>query len=239
VNRVAVKKLLKQHGGGFAKALGIQLRGGREGEVFKWFLASFLYGARITGSIAAKTYQEFERRGVVTPEKIRKTGWHGLVEILDAGGYVRYDFSTATRLLSISDNLIEHYGGKLNNVHDSASNPKDLENRILGIGKGIGSVTANIFLRELRCIWSKADPALSDLAMMAAEHLGWRTARSHGSMLEQLNDQWKNVHVQGSSFIDFEAALVRLGRDYCRKKRHANCPMVSWCATARQAASAG
>jgi hypothetical protein len=38
-----------------------------------------------------------------------KTGWDGLVSTLDAGGYVRYDFKTATKLLEVMKNLIDQY----------------------------------------------------------------------------------------------------------------------------------
>ena len=39
-------------------------------EIFKWFLASILYGKRISYKIAERTYKEFEKRGILTPEKI-------------------------------------------------------------------------------------------------------------------------------------------------------------------------
>jgi hypothetical protein len=35
----------------------------------------------------------------LTPKQILKTGWDDLVKILDEGGYTRYDFKTADRLL--------------------------------------------------------------------------------------------------------------------------------------------
>ncbi len=43
------------------------------------------------------------------PETIVKTGWDGLVSALDAGGYVRYVFKTATKLLEVMKNLIDQY----------------------------------------------------------------------------------------------------------------------------------
>jgi len=46
-----------------------------------------------------QTYYEFEKRKVNTPDAIIDTGWDGLVGILDTGGYTRYDFKTATKLL--------------------------------------------------------------------------------------------------------------------------------------------
>ncbi len=30
-------------------------------------------------------------------------------------------------------------------------------------------------------------------------------------------------------FADFESALVRLGKEWCRKEKHAHCPMREWC----------
>ena len=69
---------------------------------FRWFVASILFGARISEQIAANTYRCFEAAGIVdAPDKIIGAGWDRLVEILDAGGYVRYDFSTAAKLLDI------------------------------------------------------------------------------------------------------------------------------------------
>ena len=77
---------------------------------FKWFLAAILFGARISENIAANTYRLFDQYDVSTPEKIRAAGWDDLVKILDEGGYVRYDFSTATKLLDIVRTLTEEYG---------------------------------------------------------------------------------------------------------------------------------
>src|SRR5512136_2799029 len=101
-----VEKLLTKIGVKFSRELGIELAGGDPAEICKWFLAAKLFGARISTDIAIRTFREFQRCGVVTPERILATGWDGLVAILDAAGYTRYDFSTASRLLAIMDNLI-------------------------------------------------------------------------------------------------------------------------------------
>ncbi len=236
-----VRELMKRLGDGFAKALDIQLADGRESEVFKWFLASFLYGARITEAIATKTYREFEARGVLTPQGIQETGWDGLVEILDAGGYVRYDFSTATKLLQVSHDLLSRYDGKLTNVHAAAANPRDLEKRLQSIGKGVGPVTANIFLRELRGVWPKAEPFVSDPAVLAATRLGLlhKETKDPQRMLELLKSKWSRTALPGATFMDFEAALVRLGLRYCRKEKHDACPMAPWCPTAARKQKSG
>lgn len=76
---------------------------------------------------AMQTYYEFEKCKVITPDAIIGTGWDGLVEILDTGGYTRYDFKTATKLLEIMQMLNHVYGGDLNLLHEKARDPEDLE----------------------------------------------------------------------------------------------------------------
>jgi len=132
----------------YSKDLGIDLKSKKEGEIFKWFLACLLFGKPIQQSVAKRTYFEFEKEGLLSPEKILKAGWSKLVEILDRGHYVRYDFSTATKLLKICKELKEKYGS-LNNLLKQAKNKKDLAKKLREF-KGIGPVTTKIFLRDLK-----------------------------------------------------------------------------------------
>lgn len=205
--------LLRQFGGRYATALGIDLAGGRPAERFKWLLAAILYGARISQDIAAQTYREFARARALSPRAILKTGWDGLVEILDRGGYVRYDFKTATKLLLVCESLVKHYGGDLDALHAAARDARDLERRVMALGKGIGEVTAGIFLRELRGVWSKADPAASDLALAGARDLDLvpRRLQDRSAAIRRLRGAWRAAPVRGFCFADFEAALVRHG----------------------------
>lgn len=105
---------------------------------FKWFLASILFAKRISSEIAKKTFRRLQEEGLVTPEAILKAGWDKLVGVLDSGGYVRYDFSTASNLLEISRKLVEEFGS-LEEVHKRAKSPKHLEEMLMGF-KGIGPV---------------------------------------------------------------------------------------------------
>ena len=224
-----VKKPLQALGGRFSTSLGIDLASGDSGEIFKWFLASILFGARIGERIAANTYREFARKGVVTPQSVLHTSWDGLVEILDSGGYVRYDFKTATQLLEIMETLQERYAGDLNLLHQEAIDERDLESRLIEF-KGIGPVTTNIFLRELRGVWEKADPLPSGLMILAARNLGLtpyagQTTEERAQLLFDLREPLPDP----LAFPDFESALVRLGKDWCRKGKHTHCPMREWC----------
>jgi len=218
-----LEEFVEAYGRKYSEVLGIALRGGDDKEVFKWFLASVLFGAPITESAAIKTYKCFEKRSVLSAEKILKTGWEGLVEILDEGGYTRYDYKTADKLLEVANNLAKTYGGSLSRVHNVASGPRDLERRLKGLGKGIGDITASIFLRELRGVWEKADPYPTSLELLAGERLGiLQKGSSAEDALEQLKVFWVRNGAQEKTFVDFETALLRLGKE-CRKGRCSVC----------------
>jgi endonuclease III len=131
-----------------ARDLGIDLESGREGERFKWFLACLLFGKPIQQEVAKRAYLEFAREGLVTPEALLEAGWDRLVTALDRGHYVRFDFSTATKLLDISRSLITRYGS-LTNLFRQSSGRKDLARRLQEF-KGVGPVTTRVFLHEIK-----------------------------------------------------------------------------------------
>ena len=132
----------------YSTELGINLESGEEKEIFKWFLACLLFGKPIQQEVAKRTYFEFKKAGLLSPDRILKAGWDKLVKVLDKGHYVRYDFSTATKLLEICKELKEKYG-TLSNLCRQSKNKKDLEKRLLEF-KGVGPITVKIFLRDLK-----------------------------------------------------------------------------------------
>jgi hypothetical protein len=213
MSSIAPAELVSRCGGLYARALGIDPGAADAGERFKWFLAAVLYGTRISESLATRTWRAFAARGVLTPDRILATGWDGLVGILDAGGYVRYDYKTATKLLDVCAALMRDYGGNLDALHAAAADPRDLENRLKALGKGIGDTTVAIFLRELRGIWVKAEPPLSPLALAAAKSLGYlrTTVKDTDRALARLQQMWAADGQPGRGFAGFESALVREG----------------------------
>ena len=219
MKREALESLVNGLGKKYSEVLGINLTSGDDKEIFKWFLASVLFGAPITETSVIKTYRCFERRGVLTPKKILETGWHGLVEILDEGSYTRYDFKTADKLLEVMGNLDKRYGGSLNRLHDQASDSFDLEKRLKDLGKGIGDVTVSIFLRELRDTWSKADAKPTPLVILAAKKLGIIKTENPEQALKELKEFWRKNKLAGKSFVNFETALLRYGKNLRRKER--------------------
>ena len=123
---------------------------------FRWFLASLLFGARISETTAKNTYRSFIRHGLTNPQKILEAGWDFLVyPVMREGGYVRYDGRKSTQVLRDCEMLIADYGGRLSRLHDAARDARDVEERLLAF-YGVGPVTMNIFLRELRPFWAKS-----------------------------------------------------------------------------------
>jgi hypothetical protein len=126
-----------------SKELGIDLKSRKEEELLKWFLACLLFGKPIQQEVAKRAYFEFVKEKILSPEEILEAGWDTLVRILDKGHYVRYDFSTATKLLEVFKELKTKYGS-LGELLKRSKNRKDLEMRLQEF-KGIGPVTARIF----------------------------------------------------------------------------------------------
>jgi hypothetical protein len=166
---------------------------------------------------------------VLSPEKVVEAGWDKLVGILDRGGYVRYDFKTATKLLDVSRVLLQEYNGDLNSLYSVSRDSSDLEKRLKNLGKGIGDVTINILLRELRGIWRKAVPLPSELTIEAANELGILSSKNTGRAraLDILTAAWLAEGMKMKEFPEFEAALVRYGKAFRKTHRGLRKPSES------------
>ena len=185
----------------YSDELGLNLR--KPSDRFKWFVASFLFAKRISSETAKRTFRRFVEEGLVTPRAICNAGWDRLVHVLDSGGYVRYDFSTATNLLATCQLLLDKYG-TLEQLHDGARSPRELENLLMEF-KGVGPMAVNIFLRELRGIWDKARPKPSRVAIDVGRRLGVKRTE------------------------EFESQLVRIGLEFCKKRKCETCPVNQNC----------
>ncbi len=194
-----IEQLIQKYGKPYSEELGIDLKSCRREEISKWFLASILFAARISETIAKKTYREFENRNISTAEKISGTPRHDLVAILDAGSYARYDFKTADKLLEVFGNLRKYYNGDLNKLHQKAKDSADLQEK-LKLGKGIGDVTVSIFLRDMRYCWEKADSKPTSLVVEAMKSLG----------IKDLKDFARQNSID---IVQLETALLRLGKN--------------------------
>jgi len=131
--------------------LGIDLASGREEELFKWFLACLLFGKPIQTEIAEQAYRELIGAGLTSADAVARAGWDKLVILLDRAHYVRYDFSTATKLLEVCQELSRRHG-TVTKLLFSAHTTSELSRKLQEF-KHIGPVTTRIFLRDIRPFW--------------------------------------------------------------------------------------
>jgi hypothetical protein len=195
-----LEEFVRKYGEPYSKNLGIDLKSKKKDEVVKWLLASILYSKPIRESTATLTYGTFAAYGVLSTNSILKAGWDSLVQILDEGGYVRYDFSTATKLLEVFGNLRREYPW---NLYNAAKDGSELENRLKALGKGVGDTTVSVFLRDMRDIWPKAHPKPTPLERLAMDKLG-------------IADMEALAKKRGLDPVRLQTALLRLGKDFLR-----------------------
>lgn len=219
VARRAVESL----GGRYSTQLGIDVDRGDD-EIERWALAATLFGARISANIAERTFAALEEAGVHSIANAGRRDIGELIELLDAGGYARYDLRTAERLHAITGTLDAQYGGRVTRVIDVGA---DELWAALDALPGWGQVTVGLFLRELRGIRPEIDPPLDARARQAAEHLGL-LARNGGAGACQLRNVAREA---GLDVRDLEAALVRLS--LTRDHNTAECPGGSRCSALR------
>ncbi|MDO4238025.1 DNA methylase [Pseudomonas sp.] len=131
-----------------ASELGIELKPGDDGSLFKWFIASFLMGKRIQAPIAAQAYRVIvDEEGRDTPRKLQHCTSRELVAMLGRAHYVRYDETTAQRLLDLSAKLNADYSGSITRMLEASDDRQAFERR-LGEFDGVGPKTIEIFMRD-------------------------------------------------------------------------------------------
>lgn len=176
---------------------------------FPWFVAASLFAKPISAAAARTTAQLLFKEGIRTPAAIERCGWDGLVTILDLGGYVRYDFSTATKLLAIAAALPRD---RIRRVVAGATSARELEDQLTKI-PGVGPKTVAIFLRELR--GAGGPPvALSEEARGAARKLRLALA---------------NLDLPQRDLARLESVLVRIWIEHCKRGRWSTCPASARC----------
>ncbi len=121
-----VRRLVERLGGRWSRGLGIDVDEGDE-EVDRWALAATLFGNRISAAIVERTYRVLAQAGVATIADAGERSWDELVELLDRGGHVRYDFRTASRLLALARAVAAEHGGRVASLREALRDPAELE----------------------------------------------------------------------------------------------------------------
>ncbi len=80
-----------------------------------------------------------------------------------------------------------------------------------------------------------ADPPLSPLILVAARNLRLVSKEDTPlSGLEKLRLLWKENRVREKEFADFEVALLRLAKDWCRRRKCEGCIVKKHCPSANE-----
>ena len=200
---VLVRRLVEALGGRFSTEAGIDVDAGSH-EIERWALAATLFGTRISAATAIRTYQVLHRAGVSTIGDAGRRTWDDLVSLLDAGGYARYDFRTASRLLDLASFVAQHHPEGLAMMGATRTDSADLTATLDAL-PGWGPVTVNAFLRELRGVWPAATPPVDPRAEASANELGLVDPGEvlNIATLEALSG------AAGLDVRDVEAALIR------------------------------
>lgn len=131
-----------------AADLDIDLENGGEAALFKWFIASFLMGKRIQADIAAQAYRIIiEKRERDTSRKLGHCSHRELVAMLGEAHYVRYDETTADRLMALCKKLNDEYAGKIGTIQRVSEDRQAFEKRLAAF-EGVGPKTVEIFMRD-------------------------------------------------------------------------------------------
>ncbi len=119
-----------------------------EKALFKWLVACLLFAKPIQQTIAWRAYQIIvEEHHYDTPRKLANANIAALVGLLGQAHYVRYDNSTADRLVRLGKSLLEDYDGKVTTMRDRSVDAEDFAKRLFAF-HGMGPKAVEIFMRD-------------------------------------------------------------------------------------------
>ena len=131
-----------------ADDLGIDVWNKSGTAVFHWLMCVILMSKPIQQELAGAAFKRLRARKIATPDRICEAGWRAIVDALGEAHYVRYDESTATRLLEASELLRENYDGRITKFISSCDSADELYEAVQRF-KGVGATGADIFMREI------------------------------------------------------------------------------------------
>jgi endonuclease III len=192
-----VRRLLNNAGTTYAEEAGIRLKD-QPMPLFQLLTLCMLASKPIDAAIAMQAARELFRAGLRTPQSVLKANRADMISAFGRAHYVRYDESSATRLVDIAAAVRDDYGGDLRKL---ATKDVKATVRLLKQFNGIGDTGADIFLREIQDVWTWARPYFDKRAVSAARQLGLPTDPDELSALAPRNNS------------KLAAALVRVSLD--------------------------
>lgn len=222
-----MQQLVERLGGHPMRTLGIdpESAGGAE----RWLVAACLLTGRVDEAISQRAYRALAEAGLPAPREIAAADPLRVAQRLADAGYPKPEIA-AQRIFRASTTLVERWDGSLESLARDAADLDELGARITGLAPGLGPATALQFLRPLRDVWVAArETPLTQAALAAGFHLGWlQTGQDAegepGALRAALAEE-----SDAPGLSDVEAALDRLGRRACGRKRPARCPLGDDC----------
>lgn len=163
--------MLNNAGTTYAEEAGIRLKD-QPMPLFQLLTLCMLASKPIDATIAMQAARELFRAGLRTPQSVLKADRADMISAFGRAHYVRYDESSATRMVDIAAAVRDDYGGDLRKI---ATKDVKATVRLLKQFNGIGDTGADIFLREIQDVWTWARPYFDKRAVSAARQLGLPT----------------------------------------------------------------
>lgn len=163
-----VAGLLARAGTTYADEAGIRLAD-KPMPLFQLLTLCMLASKPIDASIAVAAARELFSAGMRTPTAVLEANRSEMIRAFGRAHYVRYDESSATRLVDIATAVRDDYGDDLRKL--GTGDVKSTA-RLLKQFKGIGDTGADIFLREVQDTWPWVRPYFDKRALAAARDLG-------------------------------------------------------------------
>jgi endonuclease III len=170
-NEQVVSRLLSNAGTTYAEEAGIRLKD-KPMPMFQLLVLCMLASKPIDAAIAMQAARELFRAGLRTPQAVLDTERATMIRAFGRAHYVRYDESSATRMVDIAAMVRDEYGGDLRRLADRSDRDVKAAARLLQRFKGIGATGADIYLREVQDIWTWVRPFFDERAVKAARDLG-------------------------------------------------------------------
>ncbi|MGV0645386.1 endonuclease [Mycolicibacterium sp. XJ2546] len=166
-----VQSLLEHAGTTYADEAGIRLKD-QPMPLFELLVLCMLASKPIDAAIAVSAARELFADGLRKPDAVLEADRQQMIRAFGRAHYVRYDESSADRLIDIAGTVRDEYHGDLRRLAAEADGDAGTAAALLKQFKGIGDTGADIFLREAQDIWTWARPYFDNRAMDGAHKLG-------------------------------------------------------------------
>ncbi len=166
-----VRRLLKVAGTTYAAEAGIRIND-KPMPLFQLLVLCMLASKPIDATTAMRAARELFTAGLRTPKAVLASDRPTMISAFGRAHYVRYDESSATRLVEMAERVRDEYSGDLRELAQSSRHDVAAIAEKLKEFKGIGDTGADIFLREVQDVWTWVRPHFDDRVTAAAKRLG-------------------------------------------------------------------